>query len=81
MRKARAENRAAARAQLENEAHLVAAPGGLATVKPAEAAAAAKAAKVRVSAKVAARVPAEPVGRAGKAKGRAGGGGPAPMVE
>ena len=82
MRKARAEGRAAARAQLENEAHLVQAPGGLATVTPAEVAARTRAAKVKVAAgkaggKVAARVPAESV-RGAKAGGA---GGPAPMVE
>ena len=76
MRKARAEGAAAARAQLENEAHLVRAPGSLATVAPAEVASRTRAAKAK-AAKVAARVPAEPVG--GRAK--AGGSGPAPMVE
>ena len=77
MRKARAEARAAARAQLENEAHLIAAPGGLATVGPDEVAARTRAAKAKAAAKAVERVPAEPVGGA-KAGG---GGGPSRMEE
>jgi len=77
MRQSRAEARAAARAQLENEAHLVKAPGGLATVAPADVAARARAAKV-VGEKVVARLPAEAVG--GRVR-TGGAGGRAPMVE
>lgn len=77
MRKARAEARAAARAQLENESHLIRAPGGLATVAPAEVAARTRAAKAKAAAgKAVERVAAEPVAAA-----KAGGGGPSRMEE